>query len=50
MLALKACPKCKGDMVSDRDMYGAYRQCLQCGYMMDLPMEAPARKAAARRR
>jgi hypothetical protein len=31
-LWLKGCPKCKGDLYSDRDIMGYYRQCLQCGY------------------
>ena len=37
MLKLKACPRCEGDLHINRDMYGPYRQCLQCGYMGDLP-------------
>ena len=36
MLYLKACPRCKGDMHSNRDMYGSYQECLQCGYMADM--------------
>jgi len=31
-LWLKSCPKCGGDLYSDRDVMGYYRQCLQCGY------------------
>jgi hypothetical protein len=31
-LWLKGCPKCRGDLYSDRDVMGYYRQCLQCGY------------------
>ena len=31
-LWLKSCPKCKGDLYSDLDIMGYYRQCLQCGY------------------
>ena len=41
MLQLKACPRCRGDIHVNRDMYGSYRQCLQCGYMKDL--ESPNR-------
>ena len=37
MYLLKACPKCDGDVVSDRDWYGPYIRCLQCGLMKDLP-------------
>ena len=36
MLELKACPRCKGDMHANRDMYGSYKECLQCGYMQDV--------------
>jgi hypothetical protein len=37
MLKLKGCPKCKeGDVTSDRDLYGWYEYCIQCGYTRDL--------------
>ena len=36
MMYLKACPRCKGDMHDNRDMYGEYKECLQCGYMVDI--------------
>ncbi len=36
MLTLRACPRCGGDLHANRDMYGSYTQCLQCGYMKDL--------------
>jgi hypothetical protein len=36
MFFFKACPKCKGDMYLDRDVYGAFRKCLQCGQIDDL--------------
>ena len=36
MLYFKACPRCKGDMRRDRDVYGEFMQCLQCGHMADL--------------
>ena len=36
MLYLKSCPRCKGDIIANRDMYGEYRECLQCGYMVDI--------------
>lgn len=37
---LKVCPKCGGKMMPDRDEYGAYEQCIQCGYLMDLKASA----------
>ena len=36
MLRLKGCPKCMGDVRTDRDEYGWYEECLQCGYLRDL--------------
>jgi ribosomal protein L37AE/L43A len=36
MLRLKSCPKCKGDVRIDRDQYGWYEQCLQCGHVRDM--------------
>lgn len=36
MLKLKSCPRCKGDVRIDRDEYGWYEECLQCGYVCDL--------------
>ncbi len=40
MLYLRSCPKCKGDMHADSDIYGTYRQCLQCGYLEDITEKA----------
>ena len=37
MLKLKGCPRCKkGDVKLDRDHYGWYEYCIQCGYVRDL--------------
>ena len=36
MMYFKACPRCEGDMHDNRDMYGEYKECLQCGYMVDI--------------
>jgi len=35
MWKLKGCPRCKGDLELDRDEWGWYEQCIQCGYMDD---------------
>lgn len=36
VLRLKSCPKCKTGAVGvDRDQYGWYEYCIQCGYMRD---------------
>ena len=37
---LKSCNRCGGDMNSNRDIYGEYRICLQCGNMIDVPKES----------
>ena len=36
MLELKACPRCRGDMRVSHDMYGDYKQCFQCGNIIEL--------------
>ena len=36
MLYLRHCPKCHGDLTQERDRFGEFLQCLQCGYMRDL--------------
>jgi len=36
MLKLKGCPKCKGDILLDRDHYGWYEYCIQCGHNRDM--------------
>ncbi len=36
-MRLKSCPKCKTGAVGvDRDHYGWYEYCVQCGYVRDL--------------
>jgi len=34
MLFLKGCSRCLGDLYQDRDIYGDYIVCLQCGYYL----------------
>ena len=46
MLEIKSCPRCLGDMLTSRDMYGDYKQCLQCGFLRDV--EAPIKPAVFR--
>ena len=36
MLLFKACAKCHGDMQVSGDFYGDYKQCLQCGMVVDI--------------
>lgn len=33
MLKLKSCPRCNCDIRIDRDIYGWYEECIQCGYL-----------------
>jgi len=40
MIRFKACPKCAGDLYVNKDMYGQFLNCLQCGYLKDLTDEA----------
>jgi len=46
-LWIKGCPKCKGDLYSDRDIMGYYRQCLQCGYTFYEQRRRPVRAVAS---
>ena len=39
-MAIQICPRCSGSMYADRDIYGEYRICLQCGYMVDVAKPA----------
>ena len=32
----RSCPRCDGDIFIDRDLYGWFEQCIQCGYNHDL--------------
>ena len=36
MIEFKACSRCRGDVKMSSDVYGTYRQCLQCGRMQDV--------------
>ena len=34
-ILFKACPRCRGDLHREIDIYGSYVCCLQCGYSVD---------------
>ena len=36
MIEFKACSRCRGDVRINEDIYGAYKQCLQCGRIQDM--------------
>ena len=44
MVQFKGCPRCQGDMHTNRDIYGEYRECLQCGHMVNLVKTGRARE------
>ena len=37
MFWFKLCPRCSGDLFEDRDQYGQYITCMQCGFSRDVP-------------
>ena len=43
MLWLKGCPRCDGDLVEEKDRYGMYVACVQCGYELTGEQEAVLR-------
>jgi len=43
MYWLKACPRCRGDLHEERDFYGQYVACIQCGYVLDSRQEQTLR-------
>ena len=45
MVKLKACPRCTGDLGLDRDQYGWFWDCLQCGTLLDLDRKTKLRIA-----
>ena len=36
MIKFDSCPRCRGDMILNKDHYGWYERCLQCGYEHNL--------------
>lgn len=46
MLKHRGCPRCKGNLLVDRDHHGWYEQCLQCGYQRNLESMLMAPKQA----
>jgi DNA-directed RNA polymerase subunit M/transcription elongation factor TFIIS len=41
----KHCPKCGGFMYQDKDTYGRYENCANCGFLIDLePIRMPLAK------
>ena len=42
----KRCSKCGGNIYLDKDLYGWYEECLQCGFAYDLGGIVDAREVA----
>jgi hypothetical protein len=36
MFWFKHCPRCSGDLFEDRDQYGPFITCMQCGFAKDV--------------
>ena len=36
MVLFKACPRCHGDVHMSSDVYGDFKECLQCGLIIDI--------------
>jgi hypothetical protein len=50
MILFKRCPKCSGDLQIDRDCYGYYVSCFQCGYYKEIPRPQARAKARSKPR
>ena len=42
MFWLKCCPRCQGDLYEDKDTYGRYVACMQCGRVINPLVESEA--------
>ena len=40
MFWIKKCPRCRGDLISESDIHGAFISCLQCGHLLTAAEEA----------
>ena len=49
MMWFKACPRCSGDLYSEKDTYGPYLACLQCGHDLTVAEEARVTSSMAMR-
>jgi len=47
MWRLKGCQRCGGDVFIDKDEYGWYQECLQCGRRFDLSSMVKAKTQPA---
>ena len=47
MIYFKSCPRCAGDRTLERDMYGWYIMCLNCGFVTYPDVRMKEREAAS---
>ena len=47
MIYFKACPRCRGDMTLTGDHYGWFKECLMCGYEVDVDGDSGKEIAAS---
>ena len=48
-MLFKACPKCSGDLFLDKDHYGVFLQCFQCGLTLERSAESDIKRLIAAR-
>ncbi len=41
MMKLHGCKKCQGALILDKDEFGWFEECIQCGYTRDIPLDIP---------
>lgn len=47
MWKLKSCPRCGGDIAIEREFDGWYENCLQCGYLHEIPRTFEVRQPSS---
>jgi len=48
MFWLKSCPRCHGDLYDNKDIYGSYIDCFQCGHYLTADEDASLRSDSPR--
>ena len=46
MFMLKGCPRCSGDLYTEKDIFGTFISCVQCGFHKDVASEPADRPRA----
>ncbi len=44
MVWLQACPRCRGDLILESDLFGEFVSCLQCGTILNEQQEGSLRR------